>query len=387
MTASPLPRIILWLAIVLALCASAYLVRGVHVAVSERGSYDLASRGVEYRLYASGIYPNQSIASDALPTEDLPNSVYPPYAFPMLAAVFAWESPVAAGWVFGILTLTALLAVAAHGYRDLRYLGWQSASLGAVSGLAIAQNSSAVAFGQFSIISMGFVAGQVFCLRRGQRMAAGACWAMAMFKPQIGLVFALLFVADRNWRGLAFGLAILGALSWLACWQTQASPFAVLDYWFQHADLRFITAGNSGGSSAGGILANLGSDPRVAVAISLVAALTFSAGTWLRGRNRGFSMLTLLALCAIVGRVFIPHRAYDNIMLYPALIALLALALERKDMASRLVAAVFGVTLWIPLTSLIRSAWLDAALLCFWLATAAFLILQSTPTHGSHHRS
>jgi len=131
-----LPRVVTTLAIVLALCAAAYLARGMHVALGERGGYDLASRGVEYRLYASGIYPNQSIASNVTHREDLPNSVYPPYAFPMLGAVFAWESRLPAGWIFGMLSLAALLAIGAHGYRDLRHLGWQAASLGAV-GIAV----------------------------------------------------------------------------------------------------------------------------------------------------------------------------------------------------------------------------------------------------------
>jgi hypothetical protein len=388
---STMHRVVLVLTVVLGILASAYLLRGINLAVSERNQLhvaccglDLAAREVEYELYASGIYPNQSIASNPVAKVDLPNSVYPPYAFPMLAIVFAWGSMPAAGLVFGILTLGALLAIAAFGFRALRHLGWQAGSLGAVSGLAIAHNSSAVAFGQFSIICMGFVVGQMCCLRRGHKMAAGVFWAFAMFKPQIGAAFALLFLVDRSSRGLIFGLTILAVLSCLACWQTQVSPFAVLGYWFKYAELGFVTVGNSQGSSAGGVLALLGSDPRGAIAISLAVAMALGAGLWLRGRGDGYSVMTVVALCAIVGRIFIPHRAYDNIMLVPALLALVALAVERRSVSSAMMAAVFGATLWVPLTSLDRSAWLDATILGFWFSAAVFLITQSPATHGSH---
>ncbi|MCB1598521.1 MAG: DUF2029 domain-containing protein [Xanthomonadales bacterium] len=381
MTTTMQSRLVLVLAIFLALAASAYLVRGIQFASSERGSFDLSTRGLEYRLYSVGVYPNQIIASNALPGEMLPNSVYPPYAFPMLAPVFAWEPTVPAALIFGLLTFAALWAIGVMGYLDLRFLGWQAGILGAMSGLAIAHNSSAVAFGQFSIISMGLVVAQMLCLRRGQVLAAGLCWALAMIKPQIGLAFALPFLVDRNWRGLALGLGILAVLSAWACTQTHVSPLAVLDYWLRFAELDFISAGDSQGSSAGGVLAVSGLDPRAAVSISLVAAMALTIWIWRRGG--GQSPMILLALCAILGRVFMPHRAYDNIMLFPALIALLAITLQRRSAACYAVAAVFGASVWLPMTSLVRSAWLEAALLWFWLVAAVFLITQPPGLHGN----
>lgn len=378
MIAANLQRAALLLAAVLTLAASAYLIRGVHVAMSERGSYDLDTRGVEYRLFAQRVYPNSYLATNALPDETLPNSVYPPYAFPLFAPFFITDSELATRLIFVTLSFIALFAIAVFGFRELNFAGWQAQAVGALAGLAIAHNSSALAFGQFSIISMGFVALQLHYLRRGKLPAAGLCWALAMIKPQIGIAFFLPFLMERRWRGLAFGLTPLIALSLFACSYTSVSPLAVLQYWFLGESFDFITGGNSQGSSTGGLLAVWGAKPRLALAWSFLAAALIIATAWLRAQSSDMPLLTLVAVCAIVARVFIPHRAYDNIMLFPALLALLVLAFERRSVNNCVWAGLFGASVWIPWTSIERSEWLDLTLLAFWFASALVLIREGT---------
>lgn len=378
MMSTHVQRVALLLALLLTFAASAYLIRGVSVAVSERGSWDLNARALEYRLFAERVYPDDALASNALPGEQLPNTVYPPYAFPMFAPFFVTGSPFLAGLTFGAVTLLALIAIGAFGRRELSFADWRAQVVGAVAGLAIAHNSSVIAIGQFSIISMGLIILQLDCLRRGKVMTAGLCWAFAMIKPQIAIAFLLPFLLRRRWRGLVFGLLVLAALSAFTCFHTRVSPLAVIEHWVLHDDLRFIAAGKNGGSSSSAIFASSGVDPRLALWLSLLAAASICAAAWIRARRGSMSLVTLAAVCAIVGRVFLPHRSYDNIMLFPALIALLAFALDRPSLSRCAWAGLFGISLWLPWTSLLRSIWLDFALLLFW-GTALIVLMREAP--------
>lgn len=373
----------LLLALLLTLAASVYLIRGVSVAVGEHGSWDLYIRALEYRLFAERVYPHDALASNALPGEQLPNTVYPPYAFPMFTPIFVTGSPYLAGLTFGALTLLALIAIGRFGRRELSFADWRVQVIGAVAGLAIAHNSSVIAMGQFSIISMGLVVLQFDCLRRGKVMTAGLCWAFAMIKPQIAIAFLLPFLLERRWRGLVFGLVVLATLSVFACLHTRVSLFAVIEHWVLHNDLRFIAGGKNGGSSSSGIFVSSGVDPRLALLLSGLAAASIGAAAWNRARRGGMSLVTLAAVCAIVGRVFLPHRTYDNIMLFPALIAFLAFALDRPSPARCAWAGLFGISLWLPWTSLIRTLWLDLALLLFW-STALIVLMREAPSRGHH---
>jgi hypothetical protein len=63
-----------------------------------RGSADLHERFVEYGYFLSGVYPSPGVAGDhALP--GMRNSVYPPYAFPMLSLFLGLEIGFRAKWL------------------------------------------------------------------------------------------------------------------------------------------------------------------------------------------------------------------------------------------------------------------------------------------------
>ena len=58
--------------------------------------------------------------------------------------------------------------------------------------------------------------------------------------------------------------------------------------------------------------------------------------------------LRLQGLCAVLGALGAYHLNYDNIMLFPALLAILALALRRPTLWNRLLAAAMAASLWFP---------------------------------------
>jgi hypothetical protein len=87
--------------------------------------------------------------------------------------------------IVGLMTLMAILTIA--------------------NGLLYACN--ALAQGQFSILCMGLIVGQLVLLENGRHLGAGICWALATIKPQIALPFALAFFSlnSRSLTPTRFG--------------------------------------------------------------------------------------------------------------------------------------------------------------------------------------
>jgi len=68
------------------------------------------------------------------------------------------------------------------------------------------------------------------------------------------------------------------------------------------------------------------------------------------------------------------HRNYDNIMLFPALLAILARALRQGDPWSRLLAVAMALSLWIPV-HLTLSPLHQAPIALTWLLVGLTLLL------------
>jgi hypothetical protein len=62
----------------------------------------------------------------------------------------------------------------------------------------------------------------------------------------------------------------------------------------------------------------------------------------------GGDMLTVAAICGLLGELFMYHFHYDNIMLFPAVLCLLAMACAAPSWRTVSAAAVLGSTVWLP---------------------------------------
>jgi hypothetical protein len=352
----------------LTLLAAAVLAKGAWTAWAHHNDGDMLQRAQEYDCFRRGIYPNRAIEGPATPT-GTPYSVYPPYALPMFALFFE-----PGGWLQGRifvqgLSLAALLAMGQFGWRTMRLHGGDTAwaAVGGVAAAAIGGNCSALARGQFSIICVGLIVAQIVLLERGRVAAAGLCWSLAMLKPQIALPFALLFLVDRQWRGLLVGLAILACLSLFSCWWTDVSPRTVARHWLFDMPLQFTESANNVGpatiskwlgiSPRFGQLVALGTLVLTLVALAVLAALGRGrAAAWLAQRKPGAAawavagrdMLPVAAICGLLGELFMYHFHYDNVMLFPAVLCLLAMACATPSWRTISAAAVLGSTVWLP---------------------------------------
>lgn len=331
------------LAALLAVLTCVSLGQGMVLAWRSGSDIDLASRANEYAWFRAGHYPNPSIAPATVQPRP-PYSVYPPYAFPMLALFFEPGGLLQGRVVVELLSLVAIVALAAFGQRAVP----RAATLAALAGPAIAGNGSAVALGQFSIICVGLLISQVLLLQRGKTVAAGCCWALAMLKPQIALAFAALFVVRRQWVGLLVGGAMLVALSALACWWTGVAPSGLADHWLMRSSLSFAADQKVSGPAQ--VASWLKTDGRVVQwsAVALLVGMSGGLGLALRRLPRPPDMLDLAGICGVLGAVLVYHRHYDNVMLLFTLLACLRRAVSRPSLAWTVALFAMGFSLWIP---------------------------------------
>lgn len=376
------------LAGVLAIASLAVVAKGVGIAwittpeADARGGigdYDMRCRAAEYRCFRLGIYPNRALAGPAAP-KWLPNTPYPPYALPMFAVFFEPGGPLQGRLLIELLSLASIVVIGCHGFRELRFAGPAMAAVGGLTGAAIMGNSTALELGHFSIICAGLIVGQMVLLERGRPLLAGLCWTLAMIKPHIALAFAPLFLVDRQWRGLVMGCTIVGALGLFACWWTNVPPTRAVSRWFMGLSWVFATRGQ--GLGPGSLAAWLGISPQVVHSAMIVACgclLAAVGGLLLLRRSAGgrgdtSRIAPLAGVCAVLGDVFIYHHHYDNVMLYPAAIAILTLAAAEPAWWSSGLAALMMATLWIPHRIITAVPFNGVGRAVIWLAVVAALL-------------
>jgi hypothetical protein len=339
------------MAFILALVGAVAFVKGVHMAFWGSALVsDLDERYLEVITFLDGHYPNPGIDPRAT-RSGLINSVYPPYAFPLMVPLFPGGQLMAGQLSVIGLSGAALVVMARWGYRQLRFAGRPMAWFGAAAPLALNGVPHSLANLQFSMICTGLLLLQEELLERRRPWAAGLCWALAMLKPQIALPFALLFAWRSQWRGLMAGSGVLLGLSLFCAGWTGVPLLQIAQYWlrgkmfdFARGNLQLL---HFPGTLLSRINPNLVQWGLLAFVIALMLALSLLFKRW----SGKVDMLNLTGFCSVVGALAFYHRAYDYVMLFPALIALLRLALLPQGRAwpwISLLAIANAFVLWLP---------------------------------------
>ena len=307
---------------------------------------DLLERRVEYAWFREGTYPHAQVEPQ-VGDRPVRYTVYPPHVFPMFAVFFEPGGMVQGRLLLQVASLISLFVIGRHGYRALEPIAPQVAPLGAVLGLAVAGNLSAIKTGQLAILCMGLIVQQMNFLARDRPLPAALCWTLAMIKPHVALPFAALFLLRRRSWALGVGLAALTALAAFACFWTGVSPEALVIHWTQGISLKFSEEGFA--FSPGPIAKVLGVDHRVMLA-TIAACVTAIAAALIIVMRRMPEppMLPLAAACAVLGMFMCYHRHYDNVMLFPAVLFAVAVAAQTRRWRDAALAAVFMLTLVVP---------------------------------------
>lgn len=365
-------RPLLWAFVALmALHAGYKITTGTWLVWAECRDWDLQTRANEYTLFRAGVYPHWQV--EEAPRHLWPAwSVYPPYAFPMLAPFFEPGGLEQGRYVVWFLSIAALVLMAFFAHRVLRPYGPEVAAIGAAAAFTISGNKGAFVLGQFSILCTGFVFLQMAFLARGRPLLAGACWTLAMLKPHLALPFAALFLLRRGqWPGLATGLASLAALSWFACAWTGIPVTGIVDHWLRGMSLDFAERGLSVGT--GSFAKWLGIDHRLVVfpVFGVALGLAMLAVVYLR-RLGPPAMLPIAGLCSVIGMLGVYHWMYDQIMLFPAVLATLAVAAATRGKIAILVAAAMLASLLPPMRWVEKRVVPETIMACTWLVAGIY---------------
>jgi hypothetical protein len=344
---------------------------------------DMQVRAAEYDWFRDGVYPNRAIEPQP-PDRPWVYTVYPPYALPLFAVFFEPGGLLQGRFVVEVLSLLAYVAMGVCGHRALARHGAAMAALGAVVGAGIAANGTAITVGQFSILCAGCIALQMVFIAQGRPVVAGGWWALAMLKPQIGLPFVLLFMIRRQQLGTLFGALVLVGLSLLACVWTEVLPDTLIQHWRGGMSMKFAAGGYGIGP---GTLANaFGLNFRMVQLVCLCTLVVLAlALTGFVRRHEEEALLPLAGACAVVGMFITYHRHYDNVMLFPTLLASLhAAAVSRRPLPTAVAVAIL-LSLVVPKRvlelvpfheSLQAAVWLVAAIVPIWV------VAKSPPETG-----
>ena len=175
------------------------------------------------------------------------------------------------------------------------------------------------------------------------------------------------------------GTSLLLLMSAAALTFTHTSPLRYLGFWLKPGRLSFVRAGTVN------LMALLG-----AWGWGILAAVVLLGGFWVLRRRQRFHAweagsaergvakpsisLRLQRLCAVLGALGAYHLNYDNIMVFPALLAILALALRHPTSWNRALAAAMAGSLWFPVHLTADKPGPQALIAAIWLAVGITLL-------------
>ena len=296
---------------------------------------------------------------------------YPP-TFLFVAAALAMLPYVVAL----VIWLTATLAV---------YAATLTGILGGRAGVFVALGFPAaiwnITAGQNGFLTATLIGGTLGLLERRPALA-GICLGLLSYKPQFGLLFPIVLIADRRWLTLvtaALVAAVLAALSWFAF---GAATWAA----FVHAMpmTSRIVLGEGGAeferlqSLFGFVRAHSGGEA-LAWIVQATGALATAAGLVALWRSRAAYELKAAALAA-GALVATPYAyIYDCVILAVAVAFLLRLALKRGFAASEIIALPLAGALILAFPYVKTQVGLAAALIV--IALVAQRALTATSLH------
>jgi glycosyl transferase family 87 len=254
---------------------------------------------------------------------------YPP-TFLFVAAALATLPYLAAALVWLVATLCAYAAAIAG------ILGWRTGALVALGFPAALWNVTA---GQNGFLTAALIGGTLGLLER-QPALAGICLGLLTYKPQFGLLFPLVLIADRRWLTIVVAAVVaivLAALSWLAFGGATWEAFV---HWMPITSRVVLTEGQADWSrlqSLFGLVRVLGGSAQLAWIVQATGSIAVAAAIVYVWRSRAAFDLKAAALAAGTLAVTPYLYMYDLVVLAVAVAFLLRFALERGFTTSDIV--------------------------------------------------
>lgn len=331
--------------------------------------------GLLYREQASfyrGEYPASEVGRDRQPRGGA-SSDYPPYSFPLampwLPPGLGWHA--AEAW-FVLCQAIATGVVAAFawslGRGEARPLRWLLAG----SVLAMTGLRADLLFGNYGVLMTALLVGMTWALQRGRRGLAGVAWVGSLLKPQMGWLFALLFLRRRGWPVLlGAGVAII-ALTLITCWWTGVTPWEIVrSKYSSRVSVMMLYPERI---SLVSVLTSAGLEVGIALPACALAAVAASvAALWTRLREA--SILVQVAFLGLVNRISTYHNACDDLLLVFALAWLGRRAWRSGRGLDWAIFLALAGAVWAP-TKALQSTAAPILVVTIWIAVAVDVALR-----------
>jgi arabinofuranan 3-O-arabinosyltransferase len=294
---------------------------------------------------------------------------YPPTFLFVAAALATLPYLVAA-----VLWLAATLAAYAATLGGI--LGARTGAFVALGFPAALWNATA---GQNGFLTAALIGGTLGLLERHPALA-GVCLGLLSYKPQFGLLFPIVLIADRRWLTLAIAALVavgLAALSWLAFGSTTWEAFAHATPITSRVVLGEGAAEFGRLQSLFGFMRAHGAGEALAWSVQAIGTLALAAGLVFLWRSRAAYELKAAALAAGALLATPYLYIYDFVVLAVAVAFLLRVALQRGFAASEMVALPFAGALILIYPYAKTQVGLAAALIVMALVTRRALFQTS----------
>lgn len=288
------------------------------VGVAQFDSVDLHLRYRETQLWFSGspVY----VVTDP---QVLPSANYPPGTYSLLWIQFLNLPFDSLRWLWAVWTAAALGWVLLWGLEVSQVRSRRQQLLLALVVLAPNCVATTIAFGQLGLQSLALGIGALHVIARRPPslrldVLAGLLFTLSLTKPTVTAPFGwlLVFVFPRC---LALASAFLGyVLATGLAVALNGRPFSVLFSEWARLSLQWTLSG-AGHTNLPVWLNALGMSSMFSI-LSLVMMLCF--GLWVHGHRKADPWL-LVGAASLFARLWTYHRGYDDILILPALMALL----------------------------------------------------------------
>jgi arabinofuranan 3-O-arabinosyltransferase len=253
---------------------------------------------------------------------------YPP-TFLFVAAALALLPYLAAMLVW--LTATLAAYAAALG-------GILSGRTGVLFALGFPAAIWNVTAGQNGFLTAALIGGTLGLLERRPTLA-GICLGLLTYKPQFGLLFPLVLIADRRWLTIAVAAAValaLAALSWLAFGSASWDAFV---HWMPVTSRVVLGEGHADWSrlqSLFGLVRSHGGSEQLAWTVQAIGSLSVAVGvTWLWRSRLPYDLKAAGLACGVL--LATPYLyMYDVVVLAVAAAFLMRYAIGRGFLLSEL---------------------------------------------------
>lgn len=337
--------------------------------------HDLGLLYREQLSFYGGVYPAEEVLRSAPKTREAARSDYPPYSF---CLAIPWLPP-GLGWTasrvwFTLVQGMATAVVVAFAWRRGREIDQDLAWLLSGGVLAMTGLRADILFGNYGVVMAAWLVVLEWAVTRNRWRVAGVAWVVSVLKPQMGWLFALLFVRRQGWRTLVAAGASIVVLACLACAWTGVTPWEVFQS--RYSNRVSTMALQPERLNLISLVGQWGIPSNVALPIGALAGMM--AVAWvLRSWDGAANITWQFAFIGIVNRICTYHNACDDLLL---VFALVVLGRHAWISGARMAWALFlllGATVWMP-TVMLQSNAARTGVVVAWIAVAAWLAATGT---------